>query len=247
MKEYNNPLDREYHSAKRLTLRIFSIVFYVLVFPQILIAINMLLNFKTLSKSEKLTAIIVSLFFVGSVIIIGRLLFTKSRDLSLRYIRGLFNYKELHESIEKETFEEIPMKKAFIGSRADRLYQSEHWLFVDGFFIPKNFVLGSYALVKRGMKFESQDLFEMQLVLINGKEHCYSIGVKDEDVKETYEVFKGLLPSAMIKNNFTMANYKYERRKALRSLFSDMKSSKSALLEYVNSERTVAEIIEKLN
>lgn len=244
MKEYNNPLDREYHSAKRLTLRIASIVFYILVFPQILIAIKMLLDFPALTNDEKFTAIMVSLFFAGSAVLVKLWLFTKGSDLSLKYIRGLFDYKALREAIGSEEFIEVPMKKAFMGSRFDRLYHSEHWLLIDGYFIPKNFILGSYALVKRGMKFESQDLFELQLVLINGKEHCYSIGVEDDDVKETYRVLAEVLPNAQIKNNFAMANYVYEHKKEIKTKFSELKQDKNKLLEAVMSEKTVKEIME---
>jgi len=183
MKNRKNPLTVEHNCHGKLFFRWLFIILYIFYFMILVLGISHdKLNLNILSSDyiKRIMPNIVTLILF-SLLTFGRLL-NKSARNSMRVMKHICSYDEVYEMVENRVFVEVKN----IGY--EKMYESELWLKIDGGFVPKNFIVSAYY--DQNMRGN----YTIRIVLINGREVYYRVGIKLEAVRNTFIKLYEMIP-----------------------------------------------------
>ena len=182
MKNRKNPLTVEHNCHGKLFFRWVLIILYILCFRIFFRIIPDIINYNNISSDERQGVISnLIIFLLISLFMFGRLL-NKSARNSMIVMKHICSYDEVYEMVENQVFVEVKN----IGY--EKMYESELWLKIDGVFVPKNFIVSAYY--DQNMRRN----YTTRIVLINGREVYYRVGIKLEEVRNTFIKLYEMIP-----------------------------------------------------
>lgn len=101
---------------------------------------------------------------------------------SMQGMKGTVPYKQLKQLLADQEF---------APTKLSSLSQSEHWLKVQGSFVPKNFVMGVFAYASQS---HGASNYHIMLVLLNGNKVRYTVGYQKK-IDPAVNELKLLLPN----------------------------------------------------
>lgn len=196
-----NPILVEKNKGSKVILRILSIIIYIMLIPiEFTIIFDAVINKNSISE----TIIITILFGVYTYYLLVSMSNKKVR--ALKYIKDYMSYKDALKHMESQVFREI--------EGLNGVFESELWFKIDGYFIPKNFILGMYSITQIARYGRR---YQICIVLITGEELMHFVGTaeynKKNKLKDNFlKTMSEKLPNANISESNSMKDW-YEKNK----------------------------------
>lgn len=196
-----NPILVEKNKGSKVILRILSIIIYIMLIPiEFTIIFDAVINKNSISE----TIIITILFGVYTYYLLVSMSNKKVR--ALKYIKDYMSYKDALKHMESQVFRKI--------EGLNGVFESELWFKIDGYFIPKNFILGMYSITQIARYGRR---YQICIVLITGEELMHFVGTaeynKKNKLKDNFlKIMSEKLPNANISESNSMKDW-YEKNK----------------------------------
>ena len=196
-----NPILVEKNKGSKVILRILSIIIYIMLIPiEFTIIFDAVINKNSISE----TIIITILFGVYTYYLLVSMSNKKVR--ALKYIKDYMSYKDVLKHMESQVFRKI--------EGLNGVFESELWFKIDGYFIPKNFILGMYSITQIARYGRR---YQICIVLITGEELMHFVGTaeynKKNKLKDNFlKTMSEKLPNANISESNSMKDW-YEKNK----------------------------------
>lgn len=167
------------NSFKKTLIKIIALIVEVLFAIGI---VNIICSWSESAKNNLAANYIsIILFAIYTFILVEKIFIKKNRNC-MRAMKHFCSYNKVKELIKDEEFKEVK------NCGAESVYASKLWLNLGGALVPKNFITGAYVQVA------TYGVFELRIILINGKQIFYRIGPDKNIIERTINSFISLVP-----------------------------------------------------
>ncbi|WP_195467417.1 hypothetical protein [Clostridium sp. D43t1_170807_H7] len=196
-----NPILVEKNKGSKVILRILSIIIYIMLIP-----IEFTIIFDAVINKNSISEIIIITILFGVYTYYLLVSMSNKKVRALKYIKDYMSYKDALKHMESQVFRKI--------EGLNGVFESELWFKIDGYFIPKNFILGMYSITQIARYGRR---YQICIVLITGEELMHFVGTaeynKKNKLKDNFlKIMSEKLPNANISESNSMKDW-YEKNK----------------------------------
>ena len=196
-----NPILVEKNKGSKVILRILSIIIYIMLIP-----IEFTIIFDAVINKNSISEIIIITILFGVYTYYLLVSMSNKKVRALKYIKDYMSYKDALKHMESQVFREI--------EGLNGVFESELWFKIDGYFIPKNFIVGMYSITQIARYGRR---YQICIVLITGEELMHFVGTaeynKKNKLKDNFlKIMSEKLPNANISESNSMKDW-YEKNK----------------------------------
>ena len=196
-----NPILVEKNKGSKVILRILSIIIYIMLIP-----IEFTIIFDAVINKNSISEIIIITILFGVYTYYLLVSMSNKKVRALKYIKDYMSYKDALKHMESQVFRKI--------EGLNGVFESELWFKIDGYFIPKNFILDMYSITQIARYGRR---YQICIVLITGEELMHFVGTaeynKKNKLKDNFlKIMSEKLPNANISESNSMKDW-YEKNK----------------------------------